>query len=122
MCALPPRAERIRCCVSYGEYEGDLRKLIHIFKYSGVMPMVSKLGPLLNAALPREQQFDVIVPMPLHWRKRLERGFNQSELLAKFRFETKRHYVFRMRFGRESEPIPSRAYTRPEANQCRRGV
>ena len=22
--------------------------------------------------------------MPLHWRKRLERGFNQSELLAKF--------------------------------------
>ena len=27
---------------------------------------------------------DVIVPMPLHWRKRLERGFNQSELLAKF--------------------------------------
>lgn len=69
---------------SYGEYEGPLRKLIHVFKYSGVTPMASKLGSLLNAALPREQQFDVIVPMPLHWRKRLQRGFNQSELLAKF--------------------------------------
>jgi ComF family protein len=42
------------------------------------------LGQLLNGALPREQQYDLIVPMPLHWRKRLERGFNQSELLARF--------------------------------------
>ena len=24
-----------------------------------------------------------IVPMPLHWRKRWQRGFNQSELLAR---------------------------------------
>jgi ComF family protein len=69
---------------AYGEYEGPLRKLIHEFKYSGVTPLAGKLGPLLSGALPREQKFDVIVPMPLHWRKRLERGFNQSELLAKF--------------------------------------
>jgi len=69
---------------SYGEYEGALRKLIHLFKYSGVTPLASKLGALLNGALPREQRFDVIIPMPLHWRKRLERGFNQSELLARF--------------------------------------
>ena len=69
---------------SYGEYEGTLRKLIHVFKYGGVKPLGSALGSLLNTALPREQQFDIIVPMPLHWRKRLERGFNQSELLARF--------------------------------------
>jgi ComF family protein len=69
---------------SYGEYEGPLRKLIHVFKYGGVKPLASQLGQLLNGALPREQRFDVIVPMPLHWRKRLERGFNQSELLARF--------------------------------------
>ena len=68
---------------AYGEYEGPLRKLIHEFKYSGVTPLAGKLAPLLSGALPREQTFDVIVPMPLHWRKRLERGFNQSELLAK---------------------------------------
>lgn len=47
-------------------------------------PLASPLGRFLNGALPREQHFDVIVPMPLHWRKRLERGFNQSELLARF--------------------------------------
>jgi ComF family protein len=33
--------------------------------------------------LPREEHFDVIIPMPLHWRRRWERGFNQSELLAR---------------------------------------
>jgi ComF family protein len=34
-------------------------------------------------ALPLEQSFDVIVPMPLHWRKQWQRGFNQSDLLAR---------------------------------------
>jgi ComF family protein len=68
---------------AYGEYEGPLRKLIHEFKYSGVSQLAAKLGPMMSGAMPREQRFEAIVPMPLHWRKRLERGFNQSELLAK---------------------------------------
>ena len=33
-------------------------------------------------ALPRGERFDAIVPMPMHWRKRWHRGFNQAELLA----------------------------------------
>mgnify|MGYP003351460370 CR=1 FL=1 len=37
---------------------------------------------MLAKALPRETSFDVIVPMPLHWWKRWQRGFNQAELLA----------------------------------------
>ena len=41
------------------------------------------MGRLLASALPREQGFDVIVPMPLHWRKRWRRGFNQAALLAR---------------------------------------
>src|SRR5262249_33172930 len=32
--------------------------------------------------LPRDERFDAIVPVPLHWRPRWQRGFNQSELLA----------------------------------------
>jgi len=38
---------------------------------------------MLGRALPREQTFDVIVPMPLHWTKLWSRGFNQAELLAR---------------------------------------
>jgi ComF family protein len=34
-------------------------------------------------ALPREAGFDVIVPMPLHWFKQWQRGFNQADLLAR---------------------------------------
>ena len=41
------------------------------------------LSDLLAAALPRDRQFDAVTPVPLHWRRRWQRGFNQSELLAR---------------------------------------
>ncbi len=31
----------------------------------------------------RDQHIDVIVPVPLHWRKRRKRGYNQAEILAR---------------------------------------
>jgi ComF family protein len=37
----------------------------------------------LAGALPRQERFDLLIPMPLHWRRRWKRGFNQSELLAR---------------------------------------
>jgi ComF family protein len=67
---------------SYGAYEGTLRDLIHLFKYGRVRPLGGRLGSLIVSAIPRDQAFDVVVPVPLHWRRRLDRGFNQSELLA----------------------------------------
>ena len=68
---------------SYGSYEGGLRKLIQLFKYGGVRPLTRPFGDFLMQALPREKSFDAIVPMPLHWRRRWSRGFNQAALLAK---------------------------------------
>jgi len=68
---------------SYGSYEGALRELVHLFKYSGMRPLARVFGPLLAQALPRETSFDLIVPMPLHWFKQWQRGFNQSDLLAR---------------------------------------
>jgi ComF family protein len=68
---------------TFGAYEGTLRKLIHIFKFEGVQTLQRPLGALLAQVLPREMSFDAIVPMPLHWRRRWQRGFNQSELLAR---------------------------------------
>jgi len=67
----------------YGAYEGTLRQLIHLFKYSGMKPLARTLAAYLASALPRDQRFDVVVPMPLHWRRRWKRGFNQSALLAR---------------------------------------
>ncbi len=70
---------------SYGAYDGVLRRLIHVYKYEKVDTLAIPLARLLLDALPREgnEEFDVIVPMPLHWRKKWDRGFNQSELLAR---------------------------------------
>jgi ComF family protein len=68
---------------TFGSYEATLRGLIHLFKYNQVRPLAKPLGALLARAIPREHRFDVIVPMPLHWKKRWSRGYNQSELLAK---------------------------------------
>lgn len=68
---------------SFGEYDGTLRRLIHLFKYSGFKPLAAPFGRLLLTVLPREQRFDMVVPMPLHWRRAWDRGFNQAELLAR---------------------------------------
>ena len=67
----------------FGAYEGTLRELIHLFKYGRMKPLAGTLAGYLASALPRDQQFDAVVPMPLHWRRRWQRGFNQSELLAR---------------------------------------
>lgn len=68
---------------SYGSYEGSLRELVHLFKYNGVRPLAVTFGKFLAQALPRDTSFDVIVPMPLHWFKQWQRGFNQADVLAR---------------------------------------
>ncbi|SPE33583.1 Phosphoribosyltransferase (fragment) [Candidatus Sulfopaludibacter sp. SbA3] len=66
----------------YGAYEGTLRELIHLYKYGKVRTLAKPLGNLLVSALPRDEAFDLVTPVPLHWRRQWQRGFNQSELLA----------------------------------------
>lgn len=67
---------------SFGAYEGTLRKLIHLFKYGKVESLTGPLSKLLLTAIPLEAQFDLVMAMPMHWRKQWERGFNQAQLLA----------------------------------------
>jgi ComF family protein len=59
-----------------------LRELIHLLKYGKMKPLAGPLGRLLARALPLDQAFDAVVGVPLHWRRRFERGFNQAALLA----------------------------------------
>jgi ComF family protein len=68
---------------SFGFYEGPLRSLIHLYKYSGMKPLARQLAAFLESAIPIDQSFDAVVPVPLHWRKQWQRGFNQAELLAR---------------------------------------
>ncbi|MGH9583745.1 MAG: ComF family protein [Bryobacteraceae bacterium] len=68
---------------AFGSYEGALRDLIHLLKYGKVGTVARPLSRFLVRALPFDERFDVVMAMPMHWRKRWVRGFNQAELLAK---------------------------------------
>jgi ComF family protein len=68
---------------SFGMYEGALRSLIHLFKYSGMKPLARPLAAYLDRAIPVDEHFDAVVPVPLYWRRQWSRGFNQAELLAR---------------------------------------
>jgi ComF family protein len=67
----------------FGSYEGTLRELIHLYKYGRVHTLSQPLSGMLAAALPLDELFDAVTPVPLHWRRQWHRGFNQSELLAR---------------------------------------
>jgi len=60
-----------------------LRQLIHLYKYGRIKTLAKPLAGLLGRALPRDERFDAVIPVPLHWRREWSRGFNQSALLAR---------------------------------------
>ena len=67
-----------------GEYDGALRAIIHAFKYDGRRSLAAPLGALVRergAGLLRRA--DLVVPVPLHPWRRLRRGFNQADDLAR---------------------------------------
>jgi len=67
----------------FGSYDGVLRQLIHLFKYGRIRTLAGPLADLALQAFPRDERLDAIVPVPLYWRRRWQRGFNQSALVAR---------------------------------------
>ena len=72
--------------VAYGVYENELRGLIHLMKYQGMLPIATRLGERLApvvAELPIPPGSDVlVVPVPLYRSKQRQRGFNHAERIA----------------------------------------
>jgi len=70
---------------------GRVQHLIHNLKYKGRYEVGVKLGNLYGKALkksPLYRNIDVIIPVPLHPKKELKRGYNQSDMFAKGLSET----------------------------------
>lgn len=66
-------------------YEAALRAAILRFKFAGVLSLGPTLTALFEETFERHfssQTYDLMVPMPLHPRRLVERGFNQSAILA----------------------------------------
>ena len=63
----------------------EWQRIIHNFKYHGRWFFAQKMGEWLGEELRDGGNFegiDLIIPIPLHYRRRLMRGYNQSEQLA----------------------------------------
>jgi ComF family protein len=70
---------------SLGPYQGSLRALLHELKYRGRRRVAGRLAAVLLGSADARRLLApgaVLVPIPLHPRRRRERGFNQSELIA----------------------------------------
>lgn len=65
-------------------YEHPLDFLIQQFKYRRQLSSGKLLAQLLSETCRAADRPDFLVPVPIHWRKRWQRGFNQSELIAQW--------------------------------------
>ncbi|WP_462319075.1 ComF family protein [Marinilabilia sp.] len=62
-----------------------LQNLIHELKYRGGKSNGTYLGNMAGKILVREslhEKFDLLLPVPLHYKKRKIRGYNQSEIIG----------------------------------------
>ena len=77
----PLQIEKIR---SVALFDGVLREAIHRFKYERLAGLAEPFGEML-AAYWRAGQLaaDWLLPVPLHPSRERDRGYNQSELLAR---------------------------------------
>ncbi|MCA9686447.1 MAG: ComF family protein [Myxococcales bacterium] len=73
-------------------YDGPLRRAVSAMKFAGAQALAGPLGRLL-AQDPRLRTnadgaaWDIAVAVPLHWRRRLLRGFDQSQALLHWALE-----------------------------------
>jgi ComF family protein len=76
----PPAYHRARAAVRFDEIA---RALVHALKYGDRLDLAPMMGGWLSRA-GREllADADALVPVPLHWRRRWARRFNQSAILA----------------------------------------
>jgi ComF family protein len=85
----PPKFER---AVAYAVYRKELREMIHLLKYERMSGVAKLLGGMLaksiltleaETAQAESTQELIVVPVPLFPSRLRQRGYNQSELLAK---------------------------------------
>ncbi len=71
---------------SFGYYRAELGCLIRGFKFEGRRNLSALLSPLLACTFVDawdRSDVDLVIPVPLHPRRRRERGFNQAAVLSR---------------------------------------
>ncbi|MFQ3649417.1 MAG: phosphoribosyltransferase family protein [Gemmataceae bacterium] len=64
-------------------YQGVARSTVFRLKAGWNETLAQTLGQFWAQSLPCPDSVDALVPVPLHWTRRLRRGYNQAEALAR---------------------------------------
>jgi ComF family protein len=79
--ANPPAYDRARAAVRYDDVA---RTLVHALKYQDRTDLAPAMGRwMARAGEELLQDADMLIPVPLHWRRGFGRRYNQSGLLAR---------------------------------------
>lgn len=96
-----PMAERFNALIAGGEAgvpysyavalfnfakEGGFRHITYRLKYGRDIALGRHFAGMLGEKIAGAEQFgdiDAVIPVPLHWVRRLSRGYNQAEVIAK---------------------------------------
>ena len=68
------------------EYDEKVQQIIHLFKYNRMTSLGKMLGLVMAGTLLTEfgiENDSMLIPVPLHRVRQRERGYNQSEILAR---------------------------------------
>ena len=71
---------------AWGRYDGQLKRAIALMKYDSKPEIGTVLGELLARAWLESKLSQgkvTVVPIPMHYKKQRDRGFNQAEVIAK---------------------------------------
>ena len=65
-------------------YESPLLEVVHALKFRRLSFLGAHIGrSLIRRYAPLIEDVDLVVPVPLHWRRHASRGFNQAEEIAR---------------------------------------
>ncbi len=76
---------RFDSAIALGNYDGLLKRLVLALKRDMNEALSFQLGRLLGARLMQHEFFertDIVVPVPIHWKRRFARGFHAAGVIA----------------------------------------
>ena len=73
------------CSLFFFHTDSSYRNILYDMKYKGDIDLGRYMGQMLGGRLASSEVFrdvDAVVPVPLFWRRKWKRGYNQAEIIA----------------------------------------